>query len=153
MIDDLFKEEKKLINKLSHSYLILGVVGESSMRKKGKVNNADLLFIHEYGSPIRKIPARPILQYTIEHTNDLVVKTYEDCIKMIYNGSKWSEVQLKLEQLAMRIESKCRKFLRSGETDLKPLKDSTIKMKGSSLPLFDTGQLAKSIVCRLIIKN
>ena len=36
------------------------------LKGAGAVNNAELLFIHTKGSPLRKIPARPVLQPAVE---------------------------------------------------------------------------------------
>ena len=65
-------------------YIEIGVFVEDGKRKKdtGKskkpidvvklgINNAELMYIHENGSPINHVPSRPVLQMTIDYTNKM----------------------------------------------------------------------------------
>lgn len=45
---------------------VVGIPEERSSRSDEEVNNAELLYIHTNGSPIRRIPARPVIEPAIE---------------------------------------------------------------------------------------
>lgn len=146
---------KNALLELSKYSFILGVVNENKReRKKGQaITNSELLIIHEFGSPIRKIPKRPILQYAIESewVNKVIETALNQCVEYVLLNEE-SKIKTTLEQTAMRIESFIRRSLYNGVHNLKPLSNATIERKGSDLPLFDTGQLARSIVCQVVKK-
>lgn len=161
MIDELFIQEpiEEAYKFLGKFKLELGVVGENNSRKKKKnssITNVELMMIHEWGSHIRKIPSRPILQYVLNNCNELINDTIDLVIDVYFKYSKIHEKEAKarilLEKLALQIESKARKTIYKGEGNFSPLKKATIKAKGSNLPLLDTGQLARSITCKVIEK-
>ena len=62
--------EKRLLDSLSEYVILIGVVQKDTTRKKVVASvgltNAELMFIHENGSPMRHIPARPDLENTSE---------------------------------------------------------------------------------------
>lgn len=150
--------EQKQLNKLSKVKFVLGVIDESPKRKKSKkeikdsgITNAELLIIHEFGSPARKIPKRPILDLTISRSEEVISDTLDKCISLIVmQGKSFEEIEIYLKQCSMKIESIARKAIYSGDAGFAKLKSSTIKQKKSDLPLFDTGQLARSIMCKYI---
>ena len=160
MSDELFIQEPiesayKFLNKFK---LELGVVGENNRRKKkgSSITNVELMMIHEWGSPIRKIPSRSILQYTLNNCNELVNDTIDKIIDVYFKYSRVNEREEKakslLDKLALQIESKARKVIYKREGSFLPLKKATIKAKGSDLPLLDTGQLVRSITCKVVEK-
>lgn len=142
----------QIAKNLSKYKFVLGVVDSNSKRKRNKnqdeITNSEILELHELGSPLKKIPARPILGYTINHSyiDNLINEVIGDYINLCLID-KENEAERELMRTAMRIESFIRKSLRSGDHNLKPLSSYTISKKKSDLPLIDTGQLAKSIVC------
>ena len=78
---------KNALLELSKYSFILGVVNENKReRKKGQaITNSELLIIHEFGSPIRKIPKRPILQYAIESewVNKVIETALNQCVEYV----------------------------------------------------------------------
>ena len=146
---------KNALTELSKYSFILGVVNENKReRKKGQsITNSELLIIHEFGSPVRKIPKRPILQYAIESewVNKVIEITLNQCVEYVLLNEE-SKIRPELDKTAMRIESFIRRSLYNGSHNLKPLSNATVERKGSDLPLFDTGQLARSIVCQVVKK-
>lgn len=144
---------QKILKSLSSYYFILGVIDETSDRKTnwknrdGGINNAEILLIHEYGSPARKIPKRSILSDTIEseECQNIIETGLNECINLILeNWDNWKRVRNVLEKTAIRIQTLVYENISQGKIKLAPLKSR----KG--LPLFDTGQLAKSIVCKVM---
>ena len=127
-------------------------------RLKGKVKtktnteagltNAQIMFIMENGSPMRNIPARPVLKLTKEYAErELVPKTEEKIIDMFMEGKSIKEIDDEVGKLAMRVESYAKVGIRRNQLGLHPNALSTIKKKKSDIPLLDTGQLANSIKC------
>lgn len=149
--NDFIDDIQESLNKLSKYRLELGVfTGHTKRKVQVGMTNAELLFVHENGSPLRNIPARPVLQMTLDYANQsLVSKTVDKCIDLILDG-KEDEVENELKRLALRIENYARKIIYSNDGRLAPNAASTIARKGDNHPLFDTGQLARSITCRVV---
>ena len=144
-------------------YIEIGVFSEDGERQKDAdkktkdvirlgVNNAELMYIHENGSPINRIPARPVLQMTINHTKK---EWLENAIMRAINayvrsGFNLKEYEKELERLCMKMEKYARDIIYLNDGRLAPNAPSVAKRKKGNHPLFDTGQLARSISCRLI---
>lgn len=155
MLDETVKKMTEAYNSINDYAIEIGVIAADNKRTKFNVgiNNAELMFIHENGSPLNHIPSRPVLQLTIE---DTIKKLLPDTINRIYNGCfkhDWTKEQVKveLEKMCIRMQSMCRKLIFNKDSRLEPNKPRTIKAKGSDVPLLDTGQLARSITCRLVL--
>lgn len=136
------------------SYTIeIGVVSMNKKRTKVKygVTNAELMFIHENGSPLRNIPARPVLQMTINYANkNLLNDTIDKCIDIYLSTFDEKLVEKELKKMCFRMENYARKLIYNNDGRLIANAPSTIKRKGYNHPLFQTGQLARSITCQLI---
>jgi hypothetical protein len=50
------------VKTLQKAAVLVGIPEEKGARKKGRISNAQLLFIHSNGSPIRGIPRRPVIE-------------------------------------------------------------------------------------------
>lgn len=137
------------------TYIVeIGVVSEDNKRKETVqvgINNAQLMFIHENGSPLQNIPARPVLQMTIDWANkNLIKKSISKAIdKYIESKFNLDALEKELNRMCSRMETYARKIIYSNDGRLEPNAPSTIAKKGDNHPLFDTGQLARSITCRL----
>lgn len=117
------------------------------------ITNAELMYIHENGSPLHHIPARPVLQLTIDWVNSSgmineiiskIIDTY------IVTDGNLDEVDKAVERFCLKIQNYARKLIYDKDPRLTPNAPSTIAKKGSDTPLLDTGQLARSITCRKI---
>ena len=144
-------------------YIEIGVFSEDGERQKDAdkktkdvirlgINNAELMYIHENGSPINRIPARPVLQMTI---NQAKKEWLENAIMRAINayvrsGFNLKEYEKELERLCMKMEKYARDIIYLNDGRLAPNAPSVAKRKNGNHPLFDTGQLARSISCRLI---
>lgn len=156
-ISKLLDSQAKTLNTINDYSIEIGVITSDSKRTTFSVGitNAELMFIHENGSPIRNIPARPVLELTIQYFNETMSKTLIDkCVEGVLNKN-WTEndIRLELEKVCIRLQSYARKIIYSNDGRLAANAPSTIARKGDNHPLFDTGQLARSITCKLIKKN
>ena len=136
----------------------VGVIANYSKNDRKKVvegvTNADLMFIHEFGSPLNDIPKRPVLHFTIQDLRKTIVKdSVETCIKNVISGL-WTEkeVELELKKLCIRIQNYARKMILDKDNRLQANAPSTIKSKGENYPLHNTSQLARSITA-VLYKN
>ena len=151
-IADEFAEK---LNSLPSYEIEIGVISADTNRKEKVrvgVTNAELMFIHENASPLQHIPARPVLQMTIDYTNKNLLDKAINKSLAAYMESNFNieAFELELKKLCMRMESYARKIIYSNDGRLAPNAPSTIAKKGDNHPLFDTGQLARSITCRLV---
>ena len=147
----------KQLNALPTYYIEIGVVSGKTNRKqvvKAAITNAEILFINENGSPLRHIPARPVLQMTIDWANaNLLQKTIDKCIDA-YIQSNFSEdvIKKELNKMCIRMQNYARHLIYDNDGRLQENAPSTIQRKGFNHPLFQTGQLARSITCKLVDK-
>lgn len=137
-------------------YIIeIGVMSDKSQRKETVelgINNAEILYINENGSPLRNLPARPVLDLTIKWANDtnLIRETLNKAIDAYLVNYDEKDVDKIVDRMCIKIQSHARRIIYDNDGTLAPNAPSTIKKKGDNHPLFDTGQLARSITCRAI---
>lgn len=159
MILDLQKS-KDLIDSLNSYRILVGVIQRDSMREgtytdiitrvQVGVTNAELMFIHENGSPMRNLPKRPVLQYTVEWAQGQIEEVLNEAIEGIFEGWNRKEVENHFKRFCIRIQNYAQNMIYNRDPRLEANKPATIKYKKSDLPLFDTGQLARSITAELI---
>ena len=168
LVEYFSKKIENKINELSNYYIEIGVFSaETNRKEKVKLNlngsienegvtNAQLMYIHEKGSPIRNIPRRPVLEMTLDWVkkNNLITTTVTKALaKYIQSNFKENLFETYLERLCVRMENYAKNIIYSNDGRLAPNSPTTIKRKGSDAPLLDTGQLARSITCRLLKYN
>jgi hypothetical protein len=157
LVEEAIKKEKETYESIKDYTIEIGVITADSTRKQVanvSITNAELMFIHENGSALRNLPARPVLQITIDETiKNILPKTldriYEGCFKQNWDKQ---QVKVELEKMCIRMQNYARNVIYKSNL-LTPNKPSTIKAKGSDRPLLDTGQLARSITCRLVLTS
>ena len=138
-------------------YIIeLGVISDKTHRKEKiqlGITNAELMYIHENGSPLHHIPRRPVLDLTLKWVNDsgLLRDTINKAVDVYLKTNKVDDITKVIDRMCIKIQSYARHIIYDNDGRLKANAPSTIKRKGDNHPLFDTGQLARSITCRAII--
>lgn len=115
--------------------------------KVGILDDPELALIgtvHEFGSPKNNIPSRSFMRSTVDRSKKELIKDIsEGAKKLIKTKGKFGVSEILMdagENLAKAIT----KTIASGKVP-PPLKEETIKAKGSSKTLVDTGALSKSI--------
>jgi hypothetical protein len=135
---------------------LLEMAGKTTSKKKKArlkkaasqdVNNAELLFIHEHGSPINKIPARRVLGPSIEADGNrqAIGGEISAAVKATLDGDKEGASQ-KMLRAALAGQNSARKWFTDGRNGWAPNAPGTIKRKGSDRPLIDTGAMRAAIV-------
>jgi len=105
-----------------------------------------LLYIHTNGSSLRGIPARPVIQPAIEDPENRVqiLAELELAAKAAFEGKpEVVERQLKLAGTVAANAAKA--WFTNSKNHWAPNAPSTIRRKGSSRPLIDTGALRQAI--------
>jgi hypothetical protein len=118
----------------------------------------ELAAIHEFGSPAAGIPERSFIRATINGKRDAVNEAIEEIVglevKKLLEIAPVSEMQADaaarraLGKLGTKLVSMIRATIRNRQTvgpEDQTLKPETIRRKGSSLPLVDTGQLVNGL--------
>lgn len=154
----MFEKESELIESLSKYSIEIGVISEDTGRKETVsygITNAELMQIHENGSPIKNIPARPVLDLTIMWTEQHLIKRVLDSIIEGVFEKNWGKVEIEreLSRMCIRMENHAREIIYDNDGTLAPNSPQVAKRKKGNHPLFDTGQLARSITCKLRVKN
>lgn len=141
--DTQLKAVQEAVRELKKHEVLVGIPQEKNS-KRGSVTNAELLFIHTNGSPVRGIPARPVLQPAIEHDKERVGTALGKAVDAAANGKK-EQVLPALEKAGMLGANVCKAWFTNPSNGWKPNKPETVKRKNSSRPLIDTSEMRKSI--------
>ena len=134
----------KAVRALTRSAVLVGVPEDKGPRKDGEMNNATLAHIHNFGSPLANIPARPFLAPGIKSAQEGIVAGLKEAGKAALDGNAGG-VHRGLNKAGLQGQNGVR--AQFADNDWPALKPETIarKGKGKDKPLIDTGQLRKSI--------
>lgn len=146
---DIYNQVKKNLLNFSKLDLLIGVPQEKTERDKNvqgettnePITNAQLMFIHTNGSPIKNIPKRPTIEPTIDENKDKINEKFKNAVNKILTNR--GDGKDDLERLGLWVVNKVK--ARFGSEELEPNTEGTIKRKGSDRPLIDTGQLRNSV--------
>lgn len=133
-----FKKLDKLL-KDNKSQLQVGFF-KGQMRKSGNkdIPQAQIAYWNEFGTEDGKIPPRPFMRLSIEKNNKNWLKFTK---KGLLNNNL--EIKKTINQLGLLIVGDIQKEITNLRTP--PNAESTIKKKGSSNPLIDTGLMRNSV--------
>lgn len=130
-------EEK--MKKLAGLEVRVGVFGDAN-REGSELTNAELAAIHEFGAPRANIPERS----HIRRTFDMKQRDWQALAAKLLKGviiDRFTAEQA-LGLLGERAVADMRATVRAGLEP--PLQPATIRRKGSSTPLIDTGRYLQS---------
>lgn len=140
-VEELYKLERGF-SFLKRLDVLVGIPQETNAGHGG-VTNAELLYIHENGSPARNIPPRPVL---LEGIREPIAR--ERIKTLLQRGTRLALMGNmagceKVYKMAGQIGANAvkAKFGAVGP----PLKPATIARKGSSATLIDTGALRNAV--------
>ena len=123
------------------------VVKAGILAKDGSENHSEGItvfqigMIHEFGVPEKNIPRRSFIRVPIENNIKEITKLIENNHKLVSENVMSAKVAL--DRIGIKAQNTIKESFRNN--DWKPLKRATVKRKGSSRPLIDTGQLIGSI--------
>lgn len=155
-LDKFLNEQLNVVKKKKYT-IELGVYADSKQRAKDNIlntdnslTNAQLMYLHEYGSI--RYPARPVLHLGIEYAKQNIIPETVSYILEKSLKDDWIEqdVDKELEKMCFKIRDYTRDIIHNKDSRLVPNTELTAKRKGGNYPLHDTGQLERSIECRLL---
>lgn len=139
------------LKRLEMKTVLVGVPADESERKEvsqDEMNNATLLYIHEHGSPLNNIPARPSLDPGIKNGKDRIIKYFRKAAEDMLISGDQRKVDQSLHSAGMVAQNSIRAVINSGVPP--ELAESTLaarrrRGRTGTKPLIDTGQLRNSI--------
>lgn len=149
---DVSEGLRKYLASIPKYQIQIGVFSTKTKRKTTYnvgITNAELMFIHENGSPLHHLPARPVLKMTIEYGNTLIKSVMQKALKAYVEVGEQG-LEKELNKMCVRMENYAREIIYSNDGRLAPNAPSVAARKKGNHPLFDTGQLARSITCKLV---
>lgn len=99
-------------------------------------------YVQEHGSPLWRIPPRPVLAPAMESHKEEVAEQMKKALKAVLKGGS---VSTELGKVGMLGQNICRDWFTNPENKWAKNSPITIKKKGSSNPLIDTGEMRKAI--------
>ena len=123
------------------------VVKAGILAKDGSENHSEGItvfqigMIHEFGVPEKNIPRRSFIRVPIENNIKEITKLIENNHRLVSENAMSAKVAL--DRIGIKAQNTIKESFRNN--DWRPLKRATVKRKGSSHPLIDTGQLIGSI--------
>ena len=132
-------EVLKALEELDGWTIDVGVIGEGGKYEDSKVTVLDVAKFNEYGTS--NIPARPFIRGAYDSYKDDLTDMMFKYSSAVINGD------MAVSMLNKGVGQASADYTREYLTDLSnpPNSPITIKLKGSSNPLIDTGQLRDSI--------
>lgn len=123
------------------------IAGEATAQKRGadgKINPSDVDIVqvaawNELGTS--RIPARPFMKQTLENNEDEISAFTKALVQRVADGNE--TVESAANSLGAKVKSLMQQEIRNGE--FVPNAPSTIRKKGSSHPLIDTGTMRQSV--------
>jgi hypothetical protein len=124
-----------------HSVMVGIPEGENGRTDEDEIGSAGILAVHEFGAPNLGIPERSVVRRAIRENIGKYRKLNEQNLRKVVRGDM--SVAQALGILGAVAAGDVQLTIRNA--DLAPLKPETIRRKGSSKPLIDTGQVIQSI--------
>ena len=147
MISNKLGEVQNRIKELTKDKVFVGVP-DGGGRSDGKMTNAQIARVHEFGSPAQNIPARPFLTAGVTTAKPEIVAQMRQASLDILGGKSGDTAFNKAGLIG---QAAVKKYIVA--SDFTPLSPKTVKARnnarsngnGGTKPLIDTGQLLNSI--------
>lgn len=142
--DKLTPEGKKFyaeLEKLKQNEVFIGYQAGHAKHTDEDGNTADMAEIamfNELGT--ENSPPRPFLRMTVDENKEKINQFVETQTKRIAQGASAEQCMKQMGAFGVSLVQE-----KIGNGTFTPLKESTIKAKGSDKPLIDTGQMRQSV--------
>lgn len=136
------KQVMKRAEQLNQMQLVAGIPNDETSREdSGEITNAELGIIHEWGAPEKGIPERSFMRSTMSEERENLGRLGKLQIAECLEGNT-SPYDV-FATIGAYLQGKIVEKITDGEFE--PNNENTVKRKGSSKPLIDTGQLRGAI--------
>lgn len=148
IIEDVSRVDQ-LINTLhilDSSHLEIGIFGDGTMHMNGADTVLTIAITHEFGLAVKGIPERSFIRAGFDEYQEDIISQAEELLKQVIS------LKIEPEYFFNGLGHIVVGFIQRYLTDLStpPNAPYTIKMKGSSNPLIDSGQLRDSITFKVV---
>ena len=135
------------IQDMAKKHVLVGIPSSENGRNDGSIGNAALGAIHENGSGVRNIPARPFLKPGVAAAADQCAKLLKSAAQNAFTDKNAIDKGLNAAGLVAQASVKKRIVSQEGFTPLKAATLAARKRKGAkgTKALIRTGQLLNSI--------
>ncbi len=140
--NSLFVAYEKNLQQFKDSVVKAGILAKDGSNNHSEgITVFQIGMIHEFGAPEKNIPRRSFIRVPIENNIKEITKLIENNHRLVSENSMSAEVAL--DRIGIKAQNTIKESFR--KNDWKPNSRATVKRKGSSRPLIDTGQLIGSI--------
>lgn len=140
--NSLFVAYEKNLQQFKDSVVKAGILAKDGSNNHSEgITVFQIGMIHEFGAPEKNIPRRSFIRVPIENNIKEIIKLIENNHKLVSENSMSAKVAL--DRIGLKAQNTIKKSFR--DNDWKANSRATVKRKGSSRPLIDTGQLVGSI--------
>ncbi len=142
--DNLIDKIQAAFKAVNQYEVLVGIPDGAGSRKDGSpVSNADLLFIHTNGSPVNRIPPRPVLQPAMNKNSDRIAASMKAVTNAALRGDTAGALTA-LKKAGLEGQNIAKKYF-TDSNGWPPNSPVTVARKGSDRPLVDTGQMRDAI--------
>lgn len=134
----------------------VGIMGSDVPRPEddGQINNAELGMVQEFGSITNNIPSRSFLRMPISTKQKQIAEQVVKGRGKIEEGIADGNADAAYDVLAVAAEAVVQQaFETGGYGKWQQNKPDTIKRKGSSAPLIDSGELRSKVTSKVVKKS
>ena len=140
--NSLFVAYEKNLQQFKDSVVKAGILAKDGSQNHSEgITVFQIGMIHEFGAPEKNIPRRSFIRVPIENNIKEITKLIENNHKLVSENSMSAKVAL--DRIGLKAQNTIKKSFR--DNDWKANSRATVKRKGSSRPLINTGQLVGSI--------
>lgn len=150
VLEDFTAQFKEIVNKFRHESVLVGIPEQETTReeKDAGINNATLLAINNFGSPLQNIPARPVMEIGIQNAQDQIAEEFAKAAKNALSKGL-TAIDIYYERAGIIASNSIKKAINSGEGFDGP-SEATLKARkakgfSGTKSLIVTGQLRNSI--------
>jgi hypothetical protein len=152
------------LQKISNMDVLVGITEDHAARKEPGINNAQLLALHTKGSPLQKIPARPVIEPAIEASgNKEQIAEQLGIAAQLVLDQNVPGAHAQLQKTALLGQSVARGWFRDPRNNWPPNSPATVRAKMRKMttkqvfeavdegtpitrPMIDTGALIENII-------
>lgn len=135
-----------VVNKVGNESVRVGIP-DSTTYPNSTIPVILVAAVHEFGVP-GKVPERPFLEPAIKQGAEALNKLNASNLTQILNSKM--QTSIGLERLGLKAAGLIQQFIRAG--NFQSLDPATVKAKGSSKALIDTGLMIQSITHEVVSK-
>lgn len=150
-IDKGYEKLRTLLQNIKQrkDHVRVGVFGSQDNTRPGELlGNVELAAIHEFGTQDGVVPERSFIRSTFDANRQAYHAQLRVLLQRVYELK--TDPRQVLALMGERIAADMKRRITTGSGIPPPLKPATIRRKGSTRPLVDTGRLLDSITYEVV---